>query len=120
MKKRILAMTAAVLMAASLTACGSSPKETTAADTKAENAKTEETAAAEAGSEAAGGVLVMATNAEFPPYEYHDNGSIVGIDVDIAKAIAEKLGTELKLRMWLLIPLSLRLFLERQIWVWPV
>lgn len=96
MKKRILAMTAAVLMAASLTACGSSPKETTAADTKAENAKTEETAAAEAGSETAGGVLVMATNAEFPPYEYHDNGSIVGIDVDIAKAIAEKLGMELE------------------------
>lgn len=96
MKKRILAMTAAVLMAASLTACGSSPKEATAADTKAENAKTEETTAAEAGSEAAGGVLVMATNAEFPPYEYHDNGSIVGIDVDIAKAIAEKLGMELE------------------------
>jgi ABC-type amino acid transport substrate-binding protein len=39
--------------------------------------------------------LVMATNAAFPPYEYYDNEAIVGIDVEIAKAIAEKLGKEL-------------------------
>lgn len=39
--------------------------------------------------------LVMATNAEFPPYEFHDGGEIVGIDVEIAQAIAEKLGMEL-------------------------
>ena len=36
--------------------------------------------------------LRMATNAQFPPYEYYENGKIVGIDVDIAKAIADKLG----------------------------
>lgn len=46
---------------------------------------------------AAGGTLVMATNAEFPPYEYHDGGEIVGIDADIAAAIAEQLGMELKI-----------------------
>ena len=41
----------------------------------------------------------MATNAEFPPYEYHDSAvtgpdgsDIVGIDVEIAAAIAEKMG----------------------------
>lgn len=39
--------------------------------------------------------LVMATNAEFPPYEYYEGNEIVGIDVEIAKAIAEKLGKEL-------------------------
>lgn len=39
--------------------------------------------------------LVMATNAEFPPYEYMENGEIVGIDAEIAKAIADKLGKEL-------------------------
>lgn len=41
--------------------------------------------------------LVMATNAEFPPYEYYDGNNIVGIDVDIANAIAEELGMELKI-----------------------
>lgn len=43
------------------------------------------------------GVLVMATNAEFPPYEYHDDmDTIVGFDVDLATAICDKLGYELK------------------------
>ncbi|MBQ7095382.1 MAG: transporter substrate-binding domain-containing protein [Clostridia bacterium] len=42
-------------------------------------------------------VLVMATNAEFPPYEYMEDGKIVGIDAEIAAAIAEKLGKELKI-----------------------
>ena len=37
----------------------------------------------------------MATNAEFPPYEYYDGDSIVGIDVEIAQAIAETMGKEL-------------------------
>ena len=39
--------------------------------------------------------LVMATNAEFPPYEYREGDSIVGIDVEIAQAIANDMGMEL-------------------------
>ena len=39
----------------------------------------------------------MATNAEFPPYEYHDGGEIVGIDVEVAGAIAEKMGLTLEI-----------------------
>ena len=104
MKKKVLALTMAALMAASLTACGGGAKETTAADTTAADTadttaaeKTEETSAEAAGTEAAGGVLVMATNAEFPPYEYHDGGEIVGIDAEIAKAIADELGMELEI-----------------------
>lgn len=43
--------------------------------------------------------LVMGTNAEFPPYEYvDDNGNIVGIDAEIAQAVAEKMGYELEIR----------------------
>ncbi len=42
-------------------------------------------------------VLVMATNAAFPPYEYVESGEFVGIDVEIAEAIADKLGMELKI-----------------------
>lgn len=115
MKKKILAITMAALMAASLTACGGSAKETTAADTAADTTAAStaadaagDTSAAESadetgaeaaeteGAEAAGGVLVMATNAEFPPYEFHEGDSIVGIDVEIAKAIADELGMELE------------------------
>ncbi len=43
------------------------------------------------------GTLVMATNAEFPPYEYHEGDSIVGVDAEFAKAICDKLGYELKI-----------------------
>lgn len=109
MKKKVLAITMAALMAASLTACGGGAKETTAAATTAEE-KAEDTTAAEskdetsaeaaetdASKEAAGGKLVMATNAEFPPYEYHDGDAIVGIDAEIAKAIADELGMELEI-----------------------
>ena len=39
--------------------------------------------------------LVMATNAEFPPYEFHEGDKIVGIDVEICQAIADELGKEL-------------------------
>lgn len=115
MKKRMLCLAAAVCTV-SLAACGgNSAPETTAAttaaqaeaaeaenteDTSAEEAEAAEGSEAQAGSE--GGTLVMATNAEFPPYEYHDSSTtgpdgsdIVGIDVEIAAAIAEKMGKEL-------------------------
>lgn len=39
--------------------------------------------------------LVMATNAEFPPYEFREGDKIVGIDVDMAEEIAAKLGRKL-------------------------
>ncbi len=39
--------------------------------------------------------LVMATNAAFPPYEYKDGNGFAGIDVEIAQAIADKLGKTL-------------------------
>lgn len=40
--------------------------------------------------------LIMATNAEFPPYEYKENNQFVGIDIEIAKYICEKAGKELE------------------------
>jgi ABC-type amino acid transport substrate-binding protein len=83
MKKNVIAMAGAVCMAALLTACAGS------------GTKTETTAA---GQQEAAGKLVMVTNAEFPPYEYYDNNEIVGIDVDITRAIADKMGVELDVR----------------------
>ncbi len=43
------------------------------------------------------GTLVMATNAAFEPYEYIEDGKIVGIDVDMAQAVCDKLGMELQI-----------------------
>lgn len=39
--------------------------------------------------------LVMVTEAGFAPYEYYENGEVVGVDVDIAKEIAKYLGKTL-------------------------
>ena len=42
-------------------------------------------------------VLTLATSADFPPYEYYDGTEIVGIDPEVAQAIADKLGMTLKI-----------------------
>lgn len=104
MKKwnRILAVAAATLvMASALAGCSSKPAETTPAPTETEATTPEGEAPAdqttEAETSAEGGQLVMATNAEFPPYEYREGDQIVGIDAEIAQAIAEEMGMTLKI-----------------------
>ena len=69
--KKIMALLLAVLMVCSLAACGSKTKTVES------------------------GKLIMATNAQFPPYEFYEGDAIVGIDAEIAGAIANKLGLEL-------------------------
>ncbi|HIV51743.1 MAG TPA: transporter substrate-binding domain-containing protein [Candidatus Faecalibacterium intestinipullorum] len=49
------------------------------------------------GTEYPNGTLIMATNATFEPYEYIENGAVIGIDAEFAKAICDKLGYELKI-----------------------
>ena len=104
--KKLIAMMLAGTMALSLAACGSAATPAPAADTAAEEtaeAAAEETTEAAAEETAAeittvtDGVLTMATNAYFPPYEYYEGDAIVGIDAEIAAAVAEKLGLELKI-----------------------
>ncbi len=48
-------------------------------------------------SDFSGGTLVMATNAEFPPYEFKEGDKVVGIDADMAQAVADQLKMELKI-----------------------
>lgn len=48
------------------------------------------------GTEYPNGKLVMATNAAFEPYEFYKGQEVVGIDVDLARAISDKLGYELQ------------------------
>ena len=125
MKKKIAVLTMAALMAVSAAGCSGSQGETEAAtsaetteagseEAGSEEAGSEEAGSEEAGSEEAGseetgegaaaefetaqeGKLVMVTNAEFPPYEYHEGDQIVGIDAEIAAAIAQELGLELEI-----------------------
>lgn len=42
--------------------------------------------------------LVMVTEAGFAPYEYYENGEIVGVDIDIAKEIASSMGKKLEVK----------------------
>ena len=42
--------------------------------------------------------LIMVTEAGFAPYEYYENGEIVGVDIDIAKEIAKELGKKLVIK----------------------
>lgn len=77
--KKVMSVMLAAACVAGLAACGNS-----GADSSEEKTEEKET-------------LVMATNAEFPPYEYYEGQDIVGIDADIAAAIADELGMELKI-----------------------
>ncbi|MBE7049671.1 MAG: amino acid ABC transporter substrate-binding protein [Ruminococcaceae bacterium] len=51
---------------------------------------------AEKGNREENPVLKVATNAEFPPFEYMENGEIVGAEIEMAQLIAEKIGAELE------------------------
>ena len=103
--KKVFALALTVLMVMSMFAgCGSSntAKTTTAATeapattAAAETTAAETTAAASELKTVEAGKLIMSTNAAFPPYEMvADDGSFEGIDVEVAGAIAGKLGLEL-------------------------
>ena len=97
-RRSFLAAAAVSAAALALTACGGSASS--AASSVASSAASSEAASSAAAelTTVEAGKLTMATNATFPPYEMTtDSGEIEGIDVDTAKAIAEKLGLELQI-----------------------
>lgn len=95
--KKIISLIAVAAMAVSMAACGSNDAGSST-DQQAANSAAEETSAPEEeADDAEGGTLVMATNAAFPPYEYVEGDEIVGIDAEIAQAIAEDLGMTLQI-----------------------
>lgn len=85
--KKLLALALAATMVFSVAACSGKTDDTATTETKTES--TEQTDKKE--------TLIMGTNAAFPPYEYYENDTIVGIDAEVAAAIAEKLGMEFKI-----------------------
>ena len=95
--KKLFALLLTLAMVLSLAACGGNdaPAEEETTDDAVVEESTEGTEAALP--TAVEGVLTMATNAAFPPYEYIEGGAIVGIDAEIAGAIAEKLGLEVQI-----------------------
>ena len=103
--KKLTALLLGTAMVLSLAACGgsASSSESTASSEAAssEAASTEEASAETASAElttVTPGKLTMSTNAAFPPYEMTaDDGSFEGIDVEVAGAIADKLGLELQI-----------------------
>ena len=98
-RRSFLAAAGLSVAALALTACGGS--SSSVASSVASSASSEAASTSAAAGELTtvmAGKLTMATNATFPPYEMTtDSGDIEGIDVDTAKAIAEKLGLELQI-----------------------
>ena len=124
MKKVATLLAALMLMTAAFAGCGDTGSNSSAAETSTSSTVSETSASeSESSSEAAGdetsseasaaetgefttveeGKLIMATNAQFPPYEMVADGEgfngtgFEGIDVEIASAIADKLGLELQI-----------------------
>ena len=108
--KKLTALLLSGVLALSLAACGGSSassaasSEAASSEAASSEAVSSEAASSEAPAEAAAlttvnpGKLTMSTNAAFPPYEMTtDTGDFEGIDVEIAGAIAEKLGLELQI-----------------------
>ena len=97
-RRSFLAAAGLSVAALALTACGGS--SSSVASSVASSASSEAASTSASAGELTtvmAGKLTMATNATFPPYEMTtDSGDIEGIDVDTAKAIAEKLGLELQ------------------------
>ena len=103
--KKILALMLALCMVFALAACGEAASDPSAAPESEAPASEAPASEAPASEEPAAdgefttiveGKLTMSTNAQFPPYEMTtDDGGFEGIDVEIATAIAEKLGLEL-------------------------
>ena len=125
MKKIASLLAAVMLLTATLAGCGNSGSGSSNTDTSSASSTASQSSAAEDSSAAEGetsseasateagdygefttieeGKLIMATNAQFPPYEMVADGEgfngtgFEGIDVEIASAIADKLGLELQI-----------------------
>ena len=80
--KKLIALAAALAVLASFASCTA-----TTTDTPKDTEGTTTTVATDEKTDVQ--TLTMATNASFPPYEYVDGGKIVGIDAEIAEAIAK-------------------------------
>ncbi len=94
--KKLLTLTLVLTMILSLAGCGSTSSSSTS-NSSSTNSSASDTNASSDIKTVTEGTLTMGTNAYFPPYEYYEGDSIVGIDAEIAQAVADKLGLTLKI-----------------------
>ena len=102
-KYLVLALLGVMVAALALVGCssGSSSKSASASDSSASASASASSASASTSSAAAGdiklianGKLTIATSPDYPPFENLENGQYVGLDIEIAKAVAKELGLE--------------------------
>ena len=108
-RRSFLAAAAVSAAALALTACGGSASTASSAAASSVAASSEAASTSAAAAELTtveAGKLTMATNATFPPYEMTtDAGTIEGIDVDTAQAIARSWAWSCRSTTWILTPL---------------
>lgn len=101
MKKFAMLLAALLLMSTLFAACGDTKDTGSGASQPGGAASSSEAAGEESAQPADTGdgdnTLVMATNAFFEPYEYYEGDEIVGIDAEVGKAIADKLGMDFEI-----------------------
>src|SRR5699024_6662826 len=147
MKKIASLLAAVMLLTATLAGCGNSGSGSSTTDTSSASSTARQSSAAEDSSAAEGetsseasateagdygefptieeGKLIMSTTAQFPPYEMVADGEgfngtgFEGIDVEIASAIADKLGLSSRLTTWTLTPPWWLCRTMPPMWSWP-
>ena len=86
--KQLMLMFAMIMMIGILAACGTSNNDDSANNKESANGDGKK-------------VLMMGTSADYPPFEYVETAKsdeIIGFDIDVAKAITEKLGYEFQVK----------------------
>ena len=100
MKKVLKKAGAAVLaltLAAALAGCGSSASSAAASSDTAAASTADTADETELDKVKAAGKLVVGVEGTYPPFTYHDdNGELTGLDIELGKALADKLGVEVE------------------------
>ena len=92
MKKKLIALAAAALMAVALVGCASGSSSSSASASASGSASASASASAPAIKLVKEGTLTVGISPDYPPFENIENGEIVGFDPDLAAALGEKMG----------------------------
>lgn len=94
--KKLYSLMLIIVMTITLAACGTKDSAEKTQDSTA--ATTQDSAAASQADSTGSDTLIVGTEAGFAPYEYMEGDKVVGVDMDIAQAIADKLGKKLEIK----------------------
>ena len=99
--KNVLKKAGAAVLALTLTAalagCGSSASSAAASSDTAAASTADTADETELDKVKAAGKLVVGVEGTYPPFTYHDdNGELTGLDIELGKALADKLGVEVE------------------------